>query len=130
MKVEPGHIAGADTARSESEKLGASLFATSQVSFAGTISLLTAAPDSLGWDSVSCVEGLAPAAAAHVWEDVNGAAVLAAEWARLGDVGRVPQGGDEADGSADGGAAWSSTHRRSSMQAAGVGGEERGTALS
>ena len=47
MKVEPGHIDGAGAVRSESAKLGAALFATSQVSFAGT-SLLTAAPDSLG----------------------------------------------------------------------------------
>ena len=75
---------------------------------------------------MSSVEGWAPAAAEHVEEDVDGAAGLAAERARLGELGRIPQG-RETDGTADSG---SLEYRRSVMQAAGVGGEESDTAFS
>ena len=101
MKVEPGHIAGAGAVGAEAAKLGAAFLATPQVSFAGT-SLLAAASDGLGQDCVSRVEGWAAAAAAHVEEDVDGAAILATERARLGEEGRVPQG-RKTDGTADGG---------------------------
>ena len=45
------------------------------------------------------MEGRAAAAAARVEEDVDGAAIMATERARLGEVGRAPQG-READGTA------------------------------
>ena len=48
------------------------------------------------------MEGWAAAAAAHVEDGDDGAAILATERARLGEVGRVPQG-RKADGTADGG---------------------------